>query len=134
MQLLAGSAVLWTQPALAACFPDGPDTTVCDANAPNPWGGPIVINNDGTLRAGTDSAVVAGAITTTANGLVDNSGFTFTLDGNIDGAGSISSIGLGTLVLNGDNSFTNLGINQGAVQVGSNTAAGIGGISINDNA
>ena len=74
------------------------------------------------------------ASSTTANGIVDNGGFTFTLNGNIGGAGSISSIGLGNLVLNGDNSFTNLGINQGTVTVGTNTAAGIGGISINNNA
>ncbi|WP_426166330.1 autotransporter-associated beta strand repeat-containing protein [Sandarakinorhabdus sp. DWP1-3-1] len=96
--------------------------------------GSININNDATLKAGADGLVLANAITTTANGLVDNSGFTFTLDGTIGGAGSISSIGLGNLVLNGANSFTDLGINQGTVTIGTNTAAGIGSININDNA
>ena len=96
--------------------------------------GGITINDNATLAAGVDGLVLANGIETTANGIVDNGGFTFTLDGNIGGAGSISSIGLGNLVLNGDNSFTNLGINQGTVTVGTNTAAGIGGITINDNA
>ncbi|PZN92551.1 MAG: hypothetical protein DCF31_15990, partial [Alphaproteobacteria bacterium] len=96
--------------------------------------GGISINDNATLAAGVSGLVLANGITTTANGIVNSGPGVFTLNGNIDGAGSISSIGLGTLVLNGDNSFTNLGINQGTVQVGSNTAAGIGGISINDNA
>ncbi len=96
--------------------------------------GSININDNATLKAGADGLALANPISTTANGIVDNSGFIFTLDGQISGAGSISSIGLGNLVLNGDNSFTNLGINQGTVTVGTNTAAGIGSININDNA
>ena len=82
------------------------------------------INDNATLAAGVDGLVLANNIATTANGIVDNGGFTFTLNGDIGGAGSISSIGLGNLVLNGDNSFTNLGINQGTVTVGTDTAAG----------
>ena len=51
---------------------------------------------------------------------------TFTLNGVIDGAGSISTVNTGNLVLNGNNAFRNLGIGAGTVTVGTNTAAGIG--------
>ena len=88
-----------------------------------------------TLAAGKSGLVLANAITTVGNGLVDNggAGSVFTLNGNIDGAGSISSVNVGNLVLNGNNSFHNLGINNGTVTVGTNTAAGIGSIAINAN-
>nr|WP_310523649.1 autotransporter-associated beta strand repeat-containing protein [Polymorphobacter sp.] len=96
----------------------------------------IAINNNATLAAGANNLVLANDIETTANGLVNagGAGNVFTLNGDIGGAGSISQIGLGTLVLNGNNSFNNLGINQGTVVVGTNTAAGAGFIAINDNA
>ena len=98
--------------------------------------GAIAINNDATLAAGANNLVVANAITTTANGIVNagGAGNVFTLSGNINGAGSISQVGAGNLVLSGANSFVNLGINQGTVTLGSNTAAGSGQIAINNNA
>jgi outer membrane autotransporter protein len=96
----------------------------------------IAINNNATLAAGANNLVVANAVQTTANGLVNAgaAGNTLTLGGNITGAGSISQVGQGNLVLNGNNSFNNLGINRGTVTLGSNTAGGRGGISINNNA
>ncbi|WP_185965165.1 autotransporter-associated beta strand repeat-containing protein [Glacieibacterium frigidum] len=94
--------------------------------------GGITINGGTTLAAGADGLVLANAITTTGSGRVNQGPGTFTLNGNIGGAGSISAIGAGNLVLNGNNSFVNLGINAGTVTVGTNTAAGIGEIAIND--
>ncbi len=98
--------------------------------------GEIAINNDAVLAAGANGLVLGNRIETTANGIVDAgpATWTFTLNGNIGGAGSISQVGLGNLVLNGNNSFRNLGINQGTVTLGSNTGAGVGDIAINDNA
>ncbi|MFZ4689345.1 MAG: beta strand repeat-containing protein, partial [Polymorphobacter sp.] len=98
--------------------------------------GSIAINNNATLAAGANNLVLTNFVVTTGNGIVNAGGVgnVFTLNGNIAGAGSISQVGPGTLVLNGNNSFTNLGINAGMVQVGSNTAAGIGSIALNNNA
>ena len=96
--------------------------------------GSIAINNDATL-ANNKTVTLANSVTTTGNGLVDVLGGTLlTLNGNVGGPGSISQVGAGNLVLNGDNSFTNLGINAGTVTVGSDTAAGIGSIAINNDA
>ncbi|TRW16728.1 beta strand repeat-containing protein [Glacieibacterium frigidum] len=96
--------------------------------------GAIIINDGAILAAGADGLVLANAVFTTGSGRVDQGPGTFTLNGDIAGAGSISSIGAGNLVLNGNNSFVNLGINAGTVTVGSNTAAGSGGIALNDGA
>jgi outer membrane autotransporter protein len=98
--------------------------------------GAIAINDNATLAAGANNLVIANDIATTANGLVDAgpAGNVFTLAGDIIGPGSISQVGAGNLVLNGDNSFTNLGVNNGTVTLGSNTAGGAANIAINDGA
>jgi len=98
--------------------------------------GSIAINDNATLAAGADGLVIANNITTTANGIVDAgpAGNVFTLNGDIDGDGSISQVGAGNLVLNGNNSFNNLGINQGIVTLGTDTAGGAANIAINNNA
>jgi outer membrane autotransporter protein len=96
--------------------------------------GTLTISNAGILQAAASGITLSNAIVTTAGARVDSGAGVFTLGGAISGAGSISQIGTGNLVLNGNNSFTNLGINQGTVTVGSNTAAGSAGIAINDGA
>ncbi len=97
--------------------------------------GGVALNNNATLQSGGAAIALANTITTTANGIVNaRAGEVLTLNGIVDGAGSISQTGPGTLVLNGNNSFRNLGINAGIVQVGSNTAAGAGGVALNNNA
>ena len=96
--------------------------------------GTITINNGAILAAGVDNLVVANVVETTGGGRVDTKAFTTTLNGTIGGVGSLSHIGSGNLILNGNNSFNGLGINQGTVTVGTNTAAGIGTITINDGA
>ena len=110
--------------------------TVTIGNASAVGNGLIAINNNATLAAGASGIVLANAITTTANGIIDAGplGSVFTLNGAINGAGSISQVGAGNLVLNGNNSYVNLGINQGTVTLGTNTAAGKGAIAINNNA
>ncbi len=95
--------------------------------------GGIALNNGATLAANTD-VTIANSIITDATGLIASNGNVFTLNGNLAGAGSISHVTLGNLVLNGDNSFGDLGINIGTVTLGSNTAAGLGGIALNNGA
>ncbi|WP_184196873.1 autotransporter outer membrane beta-barrel domain-containing protein, partial [Polymorphobacter multimanifer] len=70
----------------------------------------------------------------TNGGKIASNGGTFTVNGQVGGAGSISHVTLGNLVLNGNNVFNGLGINAGTVTLGTNTAAGVGEITINDNA
>jgi fibronectin-binding autotransporter adhesin len=97
--------------------------------------GGIAIANNSTLAAGVSGLVLTNRITTLGNGIIDQGTGTFTLNGLIEGAGSISTINIGNLILNGDNVFTNLGIGTGGtVTVGTNTAAGLGGIVIANNA
>jgi outer membrane autotransporter protein len=98
--------------------------------------GTITIADNATLAAGGPGVVLDNPVVTEGNGLVDAgpAGNVFTLNGDVSGPGSISQVGLGNLVLNGDNGYTNLGINAGTVTFGSNTAGGIGAIAINNNA
>ena len=96
--------------------------------------GSIALNDGAILAAGVSGLVLTNAIETTGGGRIDSGPGVFTLNGSIGGAGSISQIGTGNLVLNGNNGFNNLGINQGTVTVGTNTAAGIGSIAINNGA
>ena len=95
--------------------------------------GTLAMAGDTVLAAGVSGLVLANVITTAGNGRVNGGAGVFTLNGNITGAGSLSSIGSGNLVLNGNNGFTNLGINTGTVTVGTNTAAGIGSIAMANN-
>ena len=97
--------------------------------------GTITINDQAVLAAGVNNLILANHLFTTNGGRVDTKAFTMTLNGNIDGPGSISQIGTGNLIINGTNNYGGgLGINQGTVTVGTNTAAGTGYITINNGA
>ena len=92
--------------------------------------GGISLANGTTLAAGIDLLTIGNAISTAGAGTIDTAAFDFTLSNTIFGPGSITKVGSGNLILNGNNLFTNLGISAGRVTLGTNTAAGIGGISL----
>ncbi len=86
-----------------------------------------------TLASGAANLVLANAITTLGAGTVDTTANVFTLNGVIDGAGSISKVGSGTLVLGGDNAYSGgTNLNAGTIQVNTNTALGTGGLVMAD--
>ncbi|WP_353218433.1 autotransporter-associated beta strand repeat-containing protein, partial [Sandarakinorhabdus sp.] len=87
--------------------------------------GALTMAGGTTLASGAAGLVLANAITTNGLGTVDTAGNIFTLDGVIDGAGSVTKIGSGNLVLNAGNSFSGGSfINVGTVTVGNNAALG----------
>lgn len=102
--------------------------------------GSITVTNDGalgtggltmtggtTLNAGAANLVLANAVTTLGAGTVNTNAFTFTLNGVIDGAGSIVKTGAGNLVLNGANSYAGgTNVTAGTATAGNNTAFGTG--------
>ena len=92
--------------------------------------GGISIGNGGTLAAGVSGLTLVNAMATAGAGTINSGPGVFTLNGPIAGPGSITKTGSGNLALNGNNSFVNLGISSGTVTVGTNTAAGVGGISM----
>lgn len=66
---------------------------------------------------------------------VFNAGTTLEFSGNITGAGQLNKDGAGTLLLSGINSSTNLlRVINGTVRVGSTTALGSGGVSLDNTA
>ena len=94
--------------------------------------GVIAMGDGTTLAAGIPDLVIANAVTTAGSGSIDSGPDSFTLNGVVSGAGSITKLGLGNLVLNGSNGFTGLAVTAGMVADGSNTAAGLGGIALSD--
>ncbi|WP_188945551.1 beta strand repeat-containing protein, partial [Polymorphobacter multimanifer] len=95
--------------------------------------GAVQLSVDGGLRAGAEGLVIANGIS--INGAndqvtIDTNGFTLTFDGAISGAGAMDKAQAGTLVLSGNNSFARLSLGEGAVRLGSNTAAGSGAITL----
>ena len=95
--------------------------------------GRLTMTGGTTLASGAAGLVLANAITTLGVGNVDTAGNIFTLNGVIDGAGSLSKINTGNLVLNGRNTFTGGSlINAGTVTVGTSTALGAGAVVMLD--
>ncbi|WP_313670916.1 autotransporter-associated beta strand repeat-containing protein [Sandarakinorhabdus sp.] len=93
-----------------------------------------VVMADGTmLRAGVDGLALANLITINGTSTMNTQGFTFTLNGVIDGAGALAKIGTGTLVLNGANTYAGgTALNAGTIRVGNNSALGIGTLTMAD--
>lgn len=122
-----------SDPALAATNATGPITLLAGGIAVgsnNALGsGVFTVAGAGTLGvAGVVAVTMDNAIVLDAGltALVGN-GRTLQLNGDISGNGSVATIGMGTLRLTGDNSYTggtNLG--QSRVEVGSDTALGTG--------
>ncbi len=106
-------------------------------------GGTIVVGTSSALGTGTLFVESVGQSTTLTAGAADlalanevflqpsstlvanTQAFTFTLDGAISGAGALTKIGSGNLVLNAANSYRGgSSINAGTVTVGNNSALG----------
>jgi fibronectin-binding autotransporter adhesin len=84
-----------------------------------------------TLRADADNIVLAANrsinIASSVTGQIDSNGNTFTIAGNINGAGNLYKTGAGTLVLTGANTYTGTTtINQGTLNAAANGALGSG--------
>jgi autotransporter-associated beta strand protein len=93
--------------------------------------GGLIMADGTTLLAGADNLVLANAITTLGNGTVNTQAFTFTLNGVIGGAGSITKTGTGNLVLNGLNTYTGgTALNAGTITVATNSALGTGTLTM----
>ena len=92
--------------------------------------GVIALSDGTTLSASIGAVVLANAIATAGAGTLDAGTGMLTLNGTISGPGSIGAGGGGNIVLNGDNSFTGLTINNGRATLGTATAGGQGTITI----
>ncbi|MEI6486416.1 MAG: autotransporter-associated beta strand repeat-containing protein [Sphingomonadales bacterium] len=81
-----------------------------------------------TLRAGADTLTLANTISTNAGTeTVDTQGFTLTLGGVISGAGTISKMGSGNLILTGSNSYSGgTSLTAGRLTVTNNNSIGTG--------
>jgi autotransporter-associated beta strand protein len=92
----------------------------------------------GTLQfASSFSSVLSNPIVINAGGgTIDTQLGTDTIGSNITGAGSLTSVGTGSLILTGTNSYTGTTtINAGVLQIGNSTATGTAGAgNIIDNA
>ncbi|QXQ05438.1 autotransporter-associated beta strand repeat-containing protein [Sphingosinicellaceae bacterium] len=97
--------------------------------------GLITIDDQAILASGADNIVLGNQVDLTGAARIDTKAFTMTVNGVITGPGSLSQVGTGNLILNCANTFAaGLGINQGTVTLGTNTAAGTGYLTINDGA
>ena len=92
----------------------------------------------GTLRFGAafDPAVTRAVTLGAAGGSVDTNGFTSTFAQSVDGAGALTKLGAGTLILAADNSYAGgTTVSAGTLQVGNGAAAGnVAGDIANDGA
>ncbi|WP_156255167.1 autotransporter-associated beta strand repeat-containing protein [Sandarakinorhabdus oryzae] len=94
--------------------------------------GALVFTGGTTLRADT-GVTLANAMTLNGLSNIDSNGNTLTLDGLLSGPGTLVKGGLGTLVLNGANSYAGgTQLNVGTVQVGDNAALGTGTLTMAD--
>jgi autotransporter-associated beta strand protein len=90
----------------------------------------------GTLQIGnnTSGEYLSSGSVSVANGaaLVFKPGDTLNYGGTISGSGSVTMAGTGTVNLSGNNTFTGTArIQSGVLQVGSNSALGSGGVTVN---
>jgi autotransporter-associated beta strand protein len=100
--------------------------------------GAIILSIGATLQSGAAAVSLGNAVTLLGppiSALFDvRAEEVLTLDGNVEGEGSLRTVGAGVLVLNGDNSFDGLSMDRGTVRLGSDTAGGSGTIVFGENA
>ena len=94
--------------------------------------------NTPTLRDTANDVTLAATrninIANTVTGTFDSNGHTFTVDGVINGSGgSITKIGAGTLVLNGNNTYGGMTVvNAGTLLVNGNQSTATGPVKVNN--
>ncbi len=89
--------------------------------------GTLSFANNTTLQAAANGLSLANAMTLNGAGTIDTQANSMTLVGGIDGPGSLTKIGSGTLTLTGTNSYTGgTTLNAGVLAVGDNSALGTG--------
>jgi autotransporter-associated beta strand protein len=133
----SGSGSLGGAAATAGGIPgglvkQGTGTLILANTTPDSYLGGVTVSGgvlevgDG-VTAGSGSLGSASGAVANSGGLVVNrpSGDTLTVGNIISGAGGITNVGAGTLLLNGGNTFTGpVAVNAGTVQLGSNTGLG----------
>ncbi len=94
--------------------------------------GTLTMANGTTLASAAPGLAVLNNITLLGAGRVDTAANIFTLNGVIGGgAGVLTKIGSGTLVLNAANTYAGgTALNAGTIRVGSNNALGTGGLAM----
>ena len=107
--------------------------------AANTYTGPTQISG-GTLQLGTGTSGQDGSIAG-SHGVTDNAALVYALFGNqtagyaIGGSGSLTKTGGGLLMLAGANTYTGgTSVENGTLQLGSNNALGLGGLTADSGA
>jgi autotransporter-associated beta strand protein len=144
------SGLISNSPSVESITLNGTQTTTF-SNAGNTFGGGITISS-GVLKASADGAlgdattgtltIQAGTfqaggnfstastrtVSLTGSASIDSNGNTLTIQGPINGSGSLNKIGSGTLILsNTGNSYASTAINVGTLQVSSDSNLGTSG-------
>jgi fibronectin-binding autotransporter adhesin len=96
--------------------------------------GSVAITTGATLQAVAASLVLGNAVSLPGgNGTIDTQANALTLNGAVSGAGSLTKAGLGSLALNGADTYTGGTLIQaGTLTVGNNGALGLGGLTMAD--
>ncbi len=95
--------------------------------------GALTMSDATTLAAGVDGLTLqTGVITLLGAGVVDTQGFTFTLNSDIGGAGSLTKIGSGNLILTAGSYSGGSFINEGTVTISQDLALGTGLVTMAD--
>ncbi len=150
---ISGGLVTATLAGTGTLTKSGPGTLLL-SNANSFTGGTVL--NAGTIAIGNNNALGTGGLAfnggalqagaaglTLSNpaslgrggGTIDTQSFGFTDAGAISGAGALTKLGAGTLLLSNANSFGGgTSLNAGTIAVGNNNALGTGGLTFNGGA
>ncbi|MEI7729497.1 MAG: autotransporter-associated beta strand repeat-containing protein, partial [Verrucomicrobiota bacterium] len=109
---------------------------VINADAALGAAAPLVFSGNSTLQVSANGVALAvGRSLVVNNGVsatLDNQAYTMTINGPISGAGTLTKVGAGTLLLNGGDTCVSTVVNDGSLTFLATAAAG-GGFTVNDN-